>query len=243
MWRPVCDPYGPLISHVISTHRRTGLRYTKRSIISWVVVIPKEGWARVAAPALLLVWHRLFRFYFWKKKFSKFCWIFFFFFFLNFDKFWIFFSEFVCDECGACYATRKGLRYHMLSRHIGEKNIPCPHCDLKFFRKDRLDAHLKGKHKIGVKTYTCPTCYKVVYNKSKLQRHLLTHSDFKPYKCTVCTASYKDNVNYKIHMKNIHGVDIKNPYRIVDSEKKNWEKNCSYITLKYGQVIGMHSLY
>ncbi len=27
----------------------------------FVVVIPKEGWARVAAPTLLLVWHQLFR--------------------------------------------------------------------------------------------------------------------------------------------------------------------------------------
>ncbi len=44
-----------------------GLRYTKRSPMSWVVVIPKEGWPRMAAPTLLLVWHR-------KKK----IWIFFF---------------------------------------------------------------------------------------------------------------------------------------------------------------------
>ena len=38
-----------------------GLRYAKRSLMSWVIVIPKEGRARGAAPALLLVWHRLFQ--------------------------------------------------------------------------------------------------------------------------------------------------------------------------------------
>ena len=31
----------------------------EKFLMSWVVVIPKEGWARVAAPILLLVWHRL----------------------------------------------------------------------------------------------------------------------------------------------------------------------------------------
>ncbi len=34
--------------------------------MSWVVVIPKEGRGRRACVALLLVWHRLFRFFSWK---------------------------------------------------------------------------------------------------------------------------------------------------------------------------------
>ncbi len=58
-----------------------GLRYAKRSLMSWVV-IPKEGWARGAAPALLLVWHRLFRIFFL---------IFFFFFVFFVENFWFFF--------------------------------------------------------------------------------------------------------------------------------------------------------
>ncbi len=37
----------------------SGRRHTKRSLMSWVVVIPKEGRAHMAA--LLLVWHRLFQ--------------------------------------------------------------------------------------------------------------------------------------------------------------------------------------
>ena len=45
-----------------------GLCYPKRSLMSWVVVIPKARRAHRAAPVLLLVWHRLFRFLFLKKK-------------------------------------------------------------------------------------------------------------------------------------------------------------------------------
>ena len=42
-------------------------RVQKWSLMAWVGVIPKEGWALVAAPTLLLVWHRLFK----KKKKKK----------------------------------------------------------------------------------------------------------------------------------------------------------------------------
>ncbi len=45
-------------SHVLLVCRR---HHTKRSLMAWVGVIPKEGSASVAEPILLLVWHRLFR--------------------------------------------------------------------------------------------------------------------------------------------------------------------------------------
>ncbi len=42
-------------SCIPSVYSSDGLHCTKRSLMPWVVVIPKEGRARVAAPALLLV--------------------------------------------------------------------------------------------------------------------------------------------------------------------------------------------
>ncbi len=36
-----------------------GLCYAKKVLMSWVVVIPKEGRAHMTSPVLLLVWHRL----------------------------------------------------------------------------------------------------------------------------------------------------------------------------------------
>ncbi len=43
-----------------SIGRTNDPRHEKTDIKVFVVVIPKEGWARMAAPILLLVWHRLF---------------------------------------------------------------------------------------------------------------------------------------------------------------------------------------
>ncbi len=51
------------LSNFFSSHL-CGLHHAKRSLMSWVVVIPKEGWARGAALILLLIWHRLFRFFY-----------------------------------------------------------------------------------------------------------------------------------------------------------------------------------
>ncbi len=41
------------------TALESGLHYAKRSLMSWVIVIPKEGWTCMAAPILLLIWRRL----------------------------------------------------------------------------------------------------------------------------------------------------------------------------------------
>ena len=60
----------------------------KRSLISWVVVIPKEGWfvCKLYGYALLLVWHRLFSFFFLFLKIYILFLLFYLFIFFNF--FW-----------------------------------------------------------------------------------------------------------------------------------------------------------
>ena len=55
--------------YMASSYMYNGLCHAKRS---WVVVIPKEGWERMAAPILLLVWHRIFRIFFFLKIFNFF---------------------------------------------------------------------------------------------------------------------------------------------------------------------------
>ncbi len=42
-------------------HMQTVTIFRQTDLKVFVVVIPKEGWARVAAPILLLAWHRLFK--------------------------------------------------------------------------------------------------------------------------------------------------------------------------------------
>ena len=59
-------------------NKKIGRRYAKRSLMAWVGVISKEGWAR--GRVLLLVWHQLVTFFFFLKK-QNFELKFFFFFF------------------------------------------------------------------------------------------------------------------------------------------------------------------
>ncbi len=47
------------------TKRLHDVRHEKSDLKVFVIVLPKEGWARVAVPNLLLVWHRLSVLEFW----------------------------------------------------------------------------------------------------------------------------------------------------------------------------------
>ncbi len=59
--------WSPSKLKALSGHNTTNeMRHEKTDLKVFVVVIPNEGWARMAAPILLLVWHRLFRIWvFW----------------------------------------------------------------------------------------------------------------------------------------------------------------------------------
>ncbi len=59
-----CLAFAYRICFTFGGSKLIGLRHAKRSPMTRVVVISKEGWAHMAMPILLLVWHRLFK----KKK-------------------------------------------------------------------------------------------------------------------------------------------------------------------------------
>ncbi len=61
------DLYGTICMICVD---KIGRRYAKRSLMAWVIVVPKEGRVCVAVPTLILVWHRLFQKKL-KEKFKK----------------------------------------------------------------------------------------------------------------------------------------------------------------------------
>ncbi len=98
--------------NILAGKTAIGLCHARRSLMSWVAVIPKEGRACMAAPTLLLVWHRPFRFF----------WFFFFFFFFFLESRcccgqpwkWHMFWKRTCDGlcrlqvlCGFSWNTKK----------------------------------------------------------------------------------------------------------------------------------------
>ena len=56
----------------------------------------------------------------------------------------------------------------------------------------------------GSRSYQCPVCSKVIMNRTHFKRHYLTHTNIKPYSCSICGASFNHPSNMWRHVKLKH---------------------------------------
>lgn len=56
-----------------------------------------------------------------------------------------------CTVCGMFFESSQKLLLHQ-RRHFEEKKYSCPHCDMKFYRRDTVPRHIKAKHKFMMPT-------------------------------------------------------------------------------------------
>ena len=70
-------------------------------------------------------------------------------------------------------------------------NVKCPKCDLKFFKANLLEEHLKLHD--GKKAKQCPVCQKSFNSNYHFKTHMRTHSHVKPFCCAVkvCANYYQ----------------------------------------------------
>lgn len=110
---------------------------------------------------------------------------------------------FQCDECEKSFKTNAGLFLH-IGTHSEQRPHQCDECDLSFKRTGQLQQHIKSIHTKD-KTYVCDVCKKAFSDPSALRNHKATHSDARPFKCTICpNKTYKTNNGLWIHMRNSH---------------------------------------
>ncbi|XP_070550844.1 zinc finger protein 782-like [Ptychodera flava] len=99
-----------------------------------------------------------------------------------------------CNICGFQPKTFLGLKWHEAS-HMHEVHA-CDQCSKNFNSKLSLKQHKKGCHEAK---YTC-TCGKTFGLKSGYTAHLKTHSDEKPFQCTLCSYKASRKGDLKSHM-------------------------------------------
>merc|ERR1712038_338363 len=80
----------------------------------------------------------------------------------------------------------------------------CPQCGKQFYYKDALKKHQKLAHEVDLDLVTCKVCKKQLSTPFKLRAHMLVHTDLKPFSCSLCSETFKEQRNVVKHMKLKH---------------------------------------
>lgn len=94
---------------------------------------------------------------------------------------------FKCKTCDENFENLYDKLRHM--KTCDKMKFKCHHCDKKFRLRCLLKAHLDQVN--GVTAIICMLCNKTFPNKNDLGIHMRSHSNDKPFKCSMCPKAYK----------------------------------------------------
>ena len=80
-------------------------------------------------------------------------------------------------------------------------DLDCPVCQKRYSREDTLLSHVKDVH---WETTTCDVCSKVLSSYQALLRHFMTHTDIRPFSCTLCPKTFKRVDTLRYHERSVH---------------------------------------
>ena len=98
-------------------------------------------------------------------------------------------------ENGKCFqCEKKFLNHHQLKKHVDrqhmERKFQCEQCKSRLSTRSTLKAHIERQH-LKLKNVSCPLCSYTGFSNVDLRIHNINkHSDFKPYKCSLCPMAF-----------------------------------------------------
>lgn len=126
-------------------------------------------------------------------------------------------DNFKCSVCKKKFTNLYDKLKHMKS--CDKKKFLCPHCDKRFSQKCYLNTHLRQVS--GETSISCEVCGKICLSKHDYQIHFRlfplrkelislminhfecfrSHSNVKPFKCSVCPKAYKTSSARAAHLE------------------------------------------
>ncbi|KAI5635918.1 zinc-finger double domain-containing protein [Phthorimaea operculella] len=109
-----------------------------------------------------------------------------------------------CPQCGESFPTEKLLKKHFDDTHRTEPT--CEQCGKSFPTKFKLITHMQEHRKGGESTqaagFICETCGRGNFkNLTQLATHQRVHTGERPYKCSLCTKTFRVKTLLKGHMR------------------------------------------
>lgn len=118
----------------------------------------------------------------------------------------IHFRNYICEQCGAAFITKRRIRHHIHMSH-GIKELgdfPCNLCRKVFNTRSKCKSHINSVHKM-VKRNKCPMCPERFTDYFYVQKHLVeVHGEEKKFQCSMCDRSFFKRYMLSLHMKRVH---------------------------------------
>ena len=93
--------------------------------------------------------------------------------------------------------------------HEGIRPHLCSECGKGFHSKSYLLHHIESLHE-GKAKYHCESCGKAFKAKEAMRRHQIYVHEGKRFSCNLCSSSYSQPNNLKLHIQKVHeGLGLK----------------------------------
>ena len=133
---------------------------------------------------------------------------------------------FVCHICRKTFKARKGLKYHLTTFHVEERNFPCKQCEFKAKNLLVLNRHVRRIHDKEVNHF-CPHCGKAFMLAYFMKKHV-EDVHLKPatkknegvkgeFRCNECPEIFDTVQGRARHQKSAHPEkrnDVKSPCQL-----------------------------
>ncbi|XP_076044273.1 uncharacterized protein LOC143027125 isoform X2 [Oratosquilla oratoria] len=112
-------------------------------------------------------------------------------------------SGHICMVCEQDCMTAQYLRMHLATRHDGHM-LSCQLCSKTFKWKQSLRKHMATYHSAEGGSLECRKCEKPMSSRAALDAHKVSHSEARPFSCTICGKAFKQEQVRDRHTAIVH---------------------------------------
>ena len=112
-------------------------------------------------------------------------------------------TTYPCDRCDKVYATEVAFLNHVRGFHEQKFKCVCDHCGKGFQAVSTMERHIAMAHS-KEKPFKCELCSLTFKQKVQLVHHKRRHTGELPFQCDICGKAFHSKQRARQHMQNVH---------------------------------------